>query len=230
MRLMDRLRSIPARHRGARIKPGIHLIDDASRFATRCTGRPRAPAQPDRLPSSRSRAYRSASIWRSAGAWTWLASRRRPRNFRTTSARISLLPPPSAGIVYPAFAGYSVREIFSQRRTEIQQELSAKLTPKFTAMGLVLREVDIGKVDLPPDYRAGMEKLLSEELETEKIHYTLQLKEAQVKQQQLEAEADKVRRQTPKRPGRAGHARAGGDHEAYPAFQAEADRATTSRG
>jgi regulator of protease activity HflC (stomatin/prohibitin superfamily) len=63
-------------------------------------------------------------------------------------------------------------------------------------MGLVLREVDIGKVDLPPDYRAGMEKLLSEELETEKIHYTLQLKEAQVKQQQLEAEADKVRRQT----------------------------------
>src|ERR1700735_1458714 len=41
-----------------------------------------------------------------------------------------------------------------------------------------------------------MEKLLSEELETEKIHYTLQLKEAQVKQQQLEAEADKVRRQT----------------------------------
>jgi regulator of protease activity HflC (stomatin/prohibitin superfamily) len=89
-----------------------------------------------------------------------------------------------------------VREIFSQRRTEIQQELIAKLKPKFTAMGLVLREVDIGKVDLPPDYRAGMEKLLSEELETEKIHYTLQLKEGQVKQQQLEAEADKVRRQT----------------------------------
>jgi hypothetical protein len=51
-------------------------------------------------------------------------------------------------------------------------------------------------VDLPPDYRAGMEKLLSEELETEKVHYTLELKEADVKQRQLEAEADKVRRQT----------------------------------
>jgi regulator of protease activity HflC (stomatin/prohibitin superfamily) len=89
-----------------------------------------------------------------------------------------------------------VREIFSQRRTEIQQELFAELKPKFTAMGLVLREVDIGKVDLPPDYRAGLEKLLAEELETEKIHYSLQLKEAQVRQQQLEAEADKVRRQT----------------------------------
>jgi regulator of protease activity HflC (stomatin/prohibitin superfamily) len=107
-----------------------------------------------------------------------------------------LVAPAVQGIVYPTFARYSVREIFSQRRTEIQRELIAELEPKFTVMGLVLRAVDVGKVDLPPDYRAGMEKLLSEELETEKIHYTLQLKEAQVKQQQLEAEADKVRRQT----------------------------------
>jgi regulator of protease activity HflC (stomatin/prohibitin superfamily) len=107
-----------------------------------------------------------------------------------------LVAPAVQGIVYPTFARYSVREIFSQKRTQIQQELITELKPKFTAMGLVLREVDIGKVDLPPDYRAGMEKLLSEELETEKIHYTLQLKEAQVKQQQVEAEADKVRRQT----------------------------------
>jgi regulator of protease activity HflC (stomatin/prohibitin superfamily) len=107
-----------------------------------------------------------------------------------------LVAPAVQGIVYPTFARYTVREIFSQRRTEIQRELIAALKPKFAAMGLVLREVDMGKVDLPADYRAGMEKLLSEELETEKIHYTLQLKEAQVKQQQLEAEADKVRRQT----------------------------------
>jgi regulator of protease activity HflC (stomatin/prohibitin superfamily) len=107
-----------------------------------------------------------------------------------------LVAPAVQGIAYPTFARYSVREIFSQRRTEIRQELIAQLKPKFTAMGLVLREVDIGRVDLPPDYRGGMEKLLSEELETEKVHYTLQLKEAQVKQQQLEAEADKVRRQT----------------------------------
>jgi regulator of protease activity HflC (stomatin/prohibitin superfamily) len=107
-----------------------------------------------------------------------------------------LVAPAVQGIVYPSFARYSVREIFSQRRTQIQAELLAELKPKFTAMGLVLRGVDMGKVDLPPDYRAGMEKLLSEELETEKIRYTLQLKEAQVKQQQLEAEADKERRET----------------------------------
>jgi regulator of protease activity HflC (stomatin/prohibitin superfamily) len=71
-----------------------------------------------------------------------------------------------------------------------------ELAPRLAALGLLLRGVDMGKVDLPQDFRAGMEKLLAEELETEKIRYTLQLKEAQVKQMQLEAEADKTRRQT----------------------------------
>src|ERR1700735_716496 len=104
--------------------------------------------------------------------------------------------PAVQGVIFPLFARYSVREIFSRRRAEIQQQLMTELKPRFVAMGLVLRGVDMGKVDLPEDYRAGMEKLLAEELETEKIRYVLELKEAQVKQQQLEAEADKVRRQT----------------------------------
>ena len=106
-----------------------------------------------------------------------------------------LVRPAVQGIVYPIFARHSVREIFSSRRTEIQQEITAALRPKLAAMGLILRGVEMGKVDLPPDYRTGMEKLLAEELETEKIRYTLQLKEAEVKQTELEAEADKVRRQ-----------------------------------
>ena len=107
-----------------------------------------------------------------------------------------LVRPAVQGVIFPLFARYSVREIFSRRRAEIQQQLMTELKPSFVAMGLVLRGVDMGKVDLPEDYRAGMEKLLAEELETEKIGYVLELKEAQVKQQQLEAEADKVRRQT----------------------------------
>ncbi len=104
--------------------------------------------------------------------------------------------PAVQGIAYPLFARHTVREIFSGERAAIQRELTAELTPKLAAMGLVLRGVSMGQVDLPPDYRAGMEKLLAEELETEKVRYTLQLKEAQVKQTALEAEADKVRRES----------------------------------
>ena len=106
-----------------------------------------------------------------------------------------LVRPAVQGIVYPLFARHTAREIFSSQREAIQQEIGTELKPKLAALGLILRGVDMGQVDLPEDYRAQMEKLLAEELETEKIRYTLQLKEAQVKETQLAAEADKVRRQ-----------------------------------
>jgi regulator of protease activity HflC (stomatin/prohibitin superfamily) len=106
-----------------------------------------------------------------------------------------LVRPAVQGVVYPLFAQHTVREIFSDRRAQIEKEITAALAPKLTAVGLVLRGVEMGKVDLPPDYRAGMERLLAEELETEKVRYTLQLKEAQVKQTELDAQADKVRRE-----------------------------------
>ena len=109
---------------------------------------------------------------------------------------LDLVRPAVQGVMFPLFARYSVREIFSSKRAEIQQQLTTELKPRFAAIGLKLRGVDMGNVDLPQDYREGMEKLLAEELDTEKIRYTLELKAAQVKQQQLEADADKVRRQT----------------------------------
>ena len=106
-----------------------------------------------------------------------------------------LIRPAVQDIAYPLFARHTVRDIFTGRRADIQRELVAQLKPRLAAMGLILRNVSMGQVDLPPDYRAGMERLLEQELETEKVRYTLQLKEAQVKQTALEAEADKVRRE-----------------------------------
>ncbi len=80
-----------------------------------------------------------------------------------------LVRPAVQGIAYPLFARHTVREIFSGRRADIQRELMTELAPKLAAMGLLLRGVSMGQVDLPQDYRAGMEKLLAEELESEKV-------------------------------------------------------------
>jgi regulator of protease activity HflC (stomatin/prohibitin superfamily) len=99
------------------------------------------------------------------------------------------------GVIYKIFTRYTVREIFSSKRPEIQQLIEAELKPKMAADGILLRTVLIGKIDLPADYRAGMEKLLAEELESEKMRFTLDLKEKLVKQTALEAEADKVKRE-----------------------------------
>lgn len=106
-----------------------------------------------------------------------------------------IVEPAVQGVIYKVFARYTVREIFSSRRAEIQQTIEAELKPRLAADGFVLRNVQIGKVDLPADYRAGMDKLLAEELASEKMRYTLELKDKQVKESALEAEAEKVRRE-----------------------------------
>ena len=59
----------------------------------------------------------------------------------------------------------------------------------------MLRGVVIGKVDLPHDYRRGMDALLAEELAAEKMRYTLELKDKRVQESALDAEAEKVRRE-----------------------------------
>lgn len=107
----------------------------------------------------------------------------------------AIVEPAVQGVIYKVFTRYTVREIFSSKRAEIQQAIEAELKPKLAADGVTLRGITIGKITLPPEYQAGMEKLLAEELETEKMRYTLELKEKQVKQTALEADAEKIRRE-----------------------------------
>ena len=106
-----------------------------------------------------------------------------------------IVEPALQGIVYKTFAKYTVREIFSTKRVEIQQVIEAELKAKLAAEGLNLRAVQIGKIDLPADYRRGMDSLLAEGLATEKMRYTLELKDKRIKETELDAEADKVRRE-----------------------------------
>ncbi|GAB3261363.1 SPFH domain-containing protein [Chitinimonas naiadis] len=106
-----------------------------------------------------------------------------------------IVEPAVQGVIYKVFTRYTVKEIFSSKRGEIQQAIETELKPRLLADGIKLRGVQMGKVDLPEDYRAGMDKLLAEELETEKMRYTLELKDKQVKESALVAEAEKVRRE-----------------------------------
>lgn len=107
-----------------------------------------------------------------------------------------VVEPAVQAITYRSFARYTVREIFSTKRVEIQQGIESELRQKLAADGLLLKGVQIGKVDLPADYKRGMERLLAEGLEAEKMRYTLELKEKHVRQTELEALADKARRET----------------------------------
>ena len=105
-----------------------------------------------------------------------------------------IVEPVVQGVIYKIFSRYTVREIFSTKRVEIQQAIESELTSRLAQDGVVVRAVYMGKVDLPADYRRGMEGLLAEELATQKMRYTLELKDKRVKETELEGEAEKVRR------------------------------------
>jgi regulator of protease activity HflC (stomatin/prohibitin superfamily) len=106
-----------------------------------------------------------------------------------------IVEPAVQGLIYKVFARYTVREIFSSKRAEIQQIIETELRTRLAADGVLLRHVQIGKVDLPAEYRRGMDSLLAEELASEKMRYTLELKDKRVKETELDASADKVRRE-----------------------------------
>jgi regulator of protease activity HflC (stomatin/prohibitin superfamily) len=106
-----------------------------------------------------------------------------------------VVAPRVQGVIYKTFSRYTMREIFSTKRAEIQQAIETELGPLLASEGVSLRAVMLGRIGLPAEYRAGLERLLAEELATEKMRYTLELKEKQVRENELEAEAQKVRRE-----------------------------------
>jgi regulator of protease activity HflC (stomatin/prohibitin superfamily) len=104
-----------------------------------------------------------------------------------------LVQPVADGVLHRTFANHTVREIFSTKRVEIQDELSVDLARLLAPDGIRVKAVAIGNVDLPADYRRGLETMLAEELSSEKMRFTLELKEKRVKETALEADADKFK-------------------------------------
>ena len=107
-----------------------------------------------------------------------------------------IVEPAVQGVVYRVMAMHTVREIFSNKRAEIVAAIETELRRSLAAEGLIVRQVHIGNVDLPEDYKRGLNGLLAEGLATEKMRYTLELKDKRVKETELDASADKVRRET----------------------------------
>lgn len=106
-----------------------------------------------------------------------------------------VVEPAVQGVIYKIFSRYTVRETFSSKRGEILQSIETELKSRLAVDGILLRSVQMGKIDLPNDYKRGMESLLAEELASEKMRYTLELKSKRVKESELEGEASMVRRE-----------------------------------
>ena len=106
-----------------------------------------------------------------------------------------LIQPIVDGVLHRSLSKHTVREVFTDKRVEIQDDIEQELRSLLARDGIVVRSLFLGHVDLPAQYRAGLESMLSEELASEKMRYTLQLKEKKVKETALEGDAAKIQRE-----------------------------------
>lgn len=106
-----------------------------------------------------------------------------------------LVEPVADAVLHRTLARHTVREIFSSKRSVIEREIEEELRPLLAGDGVVLRAVFLGTIDLPPEYKKGLEQMLTEELSSEKMRFTLELEEKRVKEAELTATAEKVRRE-----------------------------------
>ena len=87
---------------------------------------------------------------------------------------------------------YTVREVFATQREPIRKKASDAITQKLAADGIVVKEVMLRDIQLPPEYAKGLENLLLKEQENDQMAVQTEIQQKQVRLSELEAEASKV--------------------------------------
>jgi regulator of protease activity HflC (stomatin/prohibitin superfamily) len=88
---------------------------------------------------------------------------------------------------------FLVREVFSSRRQDVRDKAAEQIASVLAPDGIVVKEVLLQDVTLPAEYARGLEALLLKEQENERMEFDLQIKQKQVRQAELEADAMKAR-------------------------------------
>ena len=105
-----------------------------------------------------------------------------------------LVRPVAASIFRQIVPNYLVRDVFSTMREEVRQRAADSITRKLAADGVLVKEVMLRDILLPPEYAKGLESLLLKEQENDRLSVDVEIKQKQVRTAELEAEADKARR------------------------------------
>ena len=87
---------------------------------------------------------------------------------------------------------FTVREVFATQREPIREKASDVITQKLAADGIIVKEVMLRDIQLPPEYAKGLENLLLKEQENDQMAVQTEIQQKQVRLSELEAEATKV--------------------------------------
>jgi regulator of protease activity HflC (stomatin/prohibitin superfamily) len=87
---------------------------------------------------------------------------------------------------------YTVRDVFATRREEIRNKAADQITRKLAADGIIVKEVMLRDIQLPPEYAQGLQDLLLKEQQNDQMGVQTEIQEKQVRISELEAEATKA--------------------------------------
>jgi regulator of protease activity HflC (stomatin/prohibitin superfamily) len=105
-----------------------------------------------------------------------------------------LVPPIVASAWRELTPNYTVREIFATKREQIRAQASTIITQKLAADGIVVEEVMLSDIDLPPEYAEGLQSLLLKEQQDDRMGVETDIQAKQVRIAELQAEAEAVQR------------------------------------
>jgi regulator of protease activity HflC (stomatin/prohibitin superfamily) len=104
-----------------------------------------------------------------------------------------IVPPVVASVFRETVPNYMVREVFSTKREEVRRTAAEAITRKLASDGILVKEVMVRDIALPPEYAKGLEGLLLKDQESERLAIEIEVKQKEVRTAELEAEAEKVR-------------------------------------
>jgi regulator of protease activity HflC (stomatin/prohibitin superfamily) len=105
-----------------------------------------------------------------------------------------IVPPVVAGVFRQIVPNYLVRDVFAARREEVRKMAAEAIAQKLAADGLLVKEVILRDIQLPPEYAKGLEGLLLKEQESDRMTVEVDIKQKMVRTAELEADAEKARR------------------------------------
>jgi regulator of protease activity HflC (stomatin/prohibitin superfamily) len=106
---------------------------------------------------------------------------------------IEIMPPVVANAFRQTISGYMVRDVFSAKREEVRRAAAEAITKRLASDGIIVKEVMLRDVSLPPEYAKGLEGLLLKAQENDRLSIDLEVKQKLVRAAELEAEAMKMR-------------------------------------
>src|SRR5262249_47604945 len=92
-------------------------------------------------------------------------------------------------------SAYDATALLGEKREEMAAKAGALARARLADTGIALRETLVGDVRLPAEYETARLALLSERQAAERKEATLKVKEKEVEEGRLVAEAEKVRRE-----------------------------------